>query len=92
MSEKERIERAALWHRGIVHSVPAPGRHHDVIMKMLTKYGLGPEAQQHQGFVTSDGRYVDRKEGWRIAAAAGQLLPRAPTDGQGGTLYSEDVW
>ena len=88
----ERIERAAIWHRGRVYSVPQPGRHHHVIRMMSEEHGLGPEAQRHQGFYTSSDRYVDRKEGWRIANEAGQLLPRAPTDHKGGTLYSEDVW
>ncbi len=88
----ERIEKAAIWHRGIVYTVPAPGRHHNVMLMMAEKYRLGPEAQRHQGFSTSLGRYVDRKQAWRIAQEADQLLERAPTDGRGGTLYSEDVW
>lgn len=90
--DEERVERAAIWHRGVCYSVPAPGRHHDVIMMMHEKYGLGPEAQRHQGFRTSAERFVDRKLGWQIAEKAGQLLDRAPTDHKGGTLYSEDVW
>jgi hypothetical protein len=45
-----------------------------------------------QGFALDDGRFVDRAEAWTIAKDAGQLLSRAPTDGRGGILYSEDVW
>lgn len=84
----ERIERAAIWHRGICYSVPQPGRHHDVIRMMSETHGLGVEAQRHQGFRTSCERFVDRKEGARIAIAAGQVPAlRWPPD-----LYSEDLW
>lgn len=50
-----------------------------------------PEASAdlEQGFVTSRGRFVDRIEGKKIAAAAGQLLERASTSSK---LFSEDVW
>ena len=50
------------------------------------------EAQFHgrnQGFLTSKGRYVDRKEAWRIAFAAGQVEPR---EGEGPILTSEDLY
>lgn len=50
------------------------------------------EAQLHgrnQGFLTSKGRYVDRKEAWRIAFAAGQVSPR---EGEGPILTSEDLY
>lgn len=41
-----------------------------------------------QGFVTQDGRFVDRREAKRIAYRAGQLIREThPTD-----LFSEDVW
>ncbi len=67
---------------------PKPARHHHILHQIF-----GARAQDKgQGFVTSTGRYVDRAEAWLIAAAAGQLLPHAPTDGRGGRLYSEDVW
>lgn len=44
---------------------------------------------RNQGFVTSKGRYVDRKEGWQIALAAGQVEARA---GEGPILVSEDLY
>lgn len=40
-----------------------------------------------QGFVTSRGRYVNREEGARIAAAAGQIKNKKQT-----VLCSEDIW
>lgn len=43
----------------------------------------------NQGFLTSNGRYVDRAEAWQIADTAGQILPRAR---HRGTLFSEDIY
>lgn len=76
-------------------AAPKPARHHHVLHQLtLLKLREPPETRldQGQGFVTSTGRYVDREEAWWIAQRADQLLPCAPTDGNGGTLYSEDVW
>lgn len=41
----------------------------------------------HQGFLTNKGRYVDRKEGARIAILAEQI-----EDVNKETLYSEDLY
>jgi hypothetical protein len=91
----ERIERAAIWHRGRVYSVARPGRHHDVIRSMADA-GFGPEAMSHQGFVTDAGRFVDRREAMQIAVAADQLIPLeqdgVPMKRTSPVLYSEDVW
>jgi hypothetical protein len=43
--------------------------------------------------MTSSGRFVTRTEAYRIALAAGQILPMSLRAGcTPGTLYSEDVW
>lgn len=78
--------------RPIFAAAPAPARHHHVLHQLTILKEKGDRIDKGQGFVTDTGRYVDRQEGWKIAEAAGQLLERAPTDGRGGTLYSEDVW
>lgn len=84
----ETIVCVAIRHAGQVYSVPRPGRHHHVIRKMAGT-GLGPEAMHDQGFLTSSGRYVDRKEALRIAAAVGQIKVKTrPAD----RLFSEDLW
>ena len=84
----ETIEAAAISHDGIVYSVPRPGRHHNVCHVMMAQ-GLPPETMRLQGFVTSTGRFVDRREAAIIARDAGQLLRKTnPTD----LLFSEDVW
>lgn len=85
----ERITAAAIKHpSGTVYSVPAPGRHHNVIALMV-KERTGQVMQSAQGFITSTGRFVDRVEARAIATQAGQLLDR---DGGLPQLYSEDVW
>ena len=42
-----------------------------------------------QGFLTSKGRFVNRKEAWKIALAAGQITEE---DGYKQQLFSEDLY
>jgi hypothetical protein len=86
----ETIERAAVFYNGTIYSVPRPGRHHTVIREMAAQ-GLPDEAWQlaNQGFETSTGRFVGRREAVGIARAAGQII-REPTPPD--MLTSEDVW
>jgi hypothetical protein len=89
MSEKpEMIMRAAIQWKGRVYHYPIPARHHNVISRMA-KIGFGPEAMHDQGFLTSEGRFVDRVEGLTIAKAAEQIQQK---HGNVNELYSEDIW
>lgn len=45
---------------------------------------------RNQGFLTSTGRYVDRREAWRIAEAAKQVEPAETAER--GILTSEDLY
>lgn len=46
-----------------------------------------------QGFITSKGRFVGRKEAWRIAVDQKQIVRRVGgDDSDGGTLYSENLY
>ncbi|WP_062120289.1 hypothetical protein [Aureimonas sp. AU40] len=93
-NQAETIVRAANMHHGVIYDVPQPGRHGNVI-RMISDLGLCSPSDpvvDEGGFLTSTGRYVDRREAWQIAEKVGQLLERAPTDKRGGFLYSEDVW
>lgn len=87
--KREKLVRAALLYKGKIWSVPAPGRHHNVI-QLMAGAGLGPEAQRDQGFLTDIGRFVDRREGLCIAEAANQIIRR--TGNADDKLYSEDLW
>ncbi|RUV69696.1 MAG: hypothetical protein EOR26_05215 [Mesorhizobium sp.] len=83
----ERIVAVAVRFKGLTVTLPAPARHGDVLHPLhdFTGCVLGGE---DQGFLTSTGRFVDRKHAVDIARAAGQIeTPRWPPD-----LYSEDLW
>jgi len=73
---------------GEVHSVDRPGRHHDVITKMILD-GYSRPIRGEQGFLLNTDQFVRRVPAKNIAREAGQLLPRAKTLRE---LYSEDVW
>lgn len=81
---------AAVQYGDVVVMTPRPGRHHHVINAMFAIAGdVAVGAETEQGFLTSDGRFVDRKEGFRIAEEAGQIVTKhGPED----TLFSEDMW
>lgn len=64
-------------------------RHGDGMMAARhRKWPLSAENQQ--GFITSTGRYIDRKEGLAIQVASG--IPSADKDGYRYMLFSEDLY
>lgn len=71
-------------------TAPPPARH-GTLMHPLSDYTESRIGPDDQGFLTSTGRFVGRKEAHAIAVAAGQPMidhgSRIP-----GTLYSEDLW
>lgn len=75
---------------GLIHSLPAPKRHHHVLQSdWFIECG-----ESVQGFLTDSGHFVDRTLGMVIAREAGQLI-RDETDPkkyQGPLLFSEDLW
>jgi len=84
------IVAAAIRWQGEVYSVPSPGRHNHVFALMLTKHPnqVGPFLNDEQGFVTSCGSFVSRKQAAHMALSTGQIkkLKWPPN------LYSEDLW
>lgn len=86
MSE-ERIIAVAISAFGVIASLPAPARHGDVLNK-LHDFNSLPLPPDTQGFLTSAGRYVNRRDAAKIALEAGQVATlEAPPQ-----LYSEDLW
>lgn len=78
---------------GQVFGLPAPARHGDIIRWIVeNEYAKTVPPSWRQGFIDDRLGFVGRIDAWVIAEASQQLLDRAPTDGRGGTLYSEDVW
>lgn len=69
-----RVVAAAICVRGKTYSVPAPGRHHDVIRHMREN-GVteNQNADWEEGFLLSDGRFARRKAAGYIATRAGQV-------------------
>lgn len=89
------IVAAALRVGDLVLSLPRPARHHHIFHSADTA-GLS-RCHFNQGFLTSDGRFVEREEARRIAEAANQLIACQGADGvpfvrQHPELFSEDVW
>lgn len=87
--------RAQMW-RGrrsypdrLIVSAPPPARHSTLMHPMHPHFGSAPDADQ--GFLTSTGRYVGRKEALQIARAAGQPLIDHPGR-HPSRLFSEDLW
>lgn len=74
-------------------SVASPGHHAECIFFANKYYGRPistiPNTKQSQGFITNLGRYIDRKEGFKIATAANQINKK---HGNPTKLFSEDMW
>lgn len=94
---QERIDRVAIRMGDTTYAKDRPARHITLIHWLLDRERLGPQEADEwitmpaheQGFLTSTGRFVDRREALQIATDAGQMLaPPSPT----GELFSEDVW
>lgn len=84
----ERIVAAAIMQAGRLYALPAPARHADIISTIYAE--TGRPVTGDQGFVTDAGRFVGRKQAWRIANAAGQEI--APIACAQGILFSEHLW
>ena len=85
------IVAAAIWKKGLIYSVPKPGRHHTIIhaaprmeLGVITSYLIDGE----QGFLTDTGTFLDRQASETHARQCGQL--NKPLIGS--VLTSEDLW
>lgn len=88
MSEPLRIVAVAVRWEGLTLTAPPPARHHDLMRALQgRKPMVSPE---NQGFLTSDGQFVDRVVGLAVARAANQITHRPA--GELPDLYSEDLW
>lgn len=73
----------------LVISMAMPYRHSHIIQRMFLRFGIENVQPDDQGFVTDDGKFVDRKEAKRIAIAANQVrIDRTLHD----ELFSENLW
>ena len=66
-----------------------PYSRHNYIIRDLIELGADPPIKQDvQGFITSTGRFVNRKEAYKLAIAANQIEKSITNN----ILTSEDVW
>lgn len=84
----ERIVAAAVMQSGLVVTSPPPARHHSIMHPLFDLTGKTVSADD-QGFITSAGRFVGRKEALRIADRQMQIIEKT---GNQFELYSEDLW
>lgn len=89
IEKRERIVAAAIQH-GATISSPPPARHDTILKAMDLIMGMNFDIGSHeQGFLTSEGRFVNRAEAYAIAWRAKQITE--VTRGYP-LLYSEDLW
>lgn len=88
----EKIAAAAIKDgKGVVHQLPPPNRHGDVMGMMVSRRDwTDDESKQIQGFVTDSGRFVTREEALVIAREAGQIIRRCGGDHY--MLSTEGLW
>lgn len=87
-----RITHVAIRFEGTVYSLPAPARHHDVIRDIVDKTGARyvDARDEDQGFIDSEGRFLDRHRALMIALRAKQVIDESKVRCR--MLTSEDVW
>lgn len=79
------------YHHNDIHLIELGFRHHDIFIRFQGEVSRNSD---DQGFYTSYGRFVDRKEAYKIAFEAGQItkkFDRLPT-AQEPELFSEDLY
>lgn len=66
-------------------------RHYDIFARFKDEISKSP---YDQGFYTSRGRFVDRREGMKIAYEAGQVNEKTAikSNGEFAILFSEDLY
>lgn len=92
MFERKKITHVAIRFNGVIYSLPAPNRHHNVISHIVeTTNALAVDAyDEDEGFLDEDGRYLNRKQALVNAMEHDQV--KDVNNIRCGQLFSEDVW
>nr|DAI14791.1 MAG TPA: hypothetical protein [Bacteriophage sp.] len=77
------------YHKNDIHKVELGYRHHDILIRFRGEVSAN---LFDQGFYTSLGRFVDRKEAYKIAYDAGQLKNPEYSEDYEYRLFSEDLY
>lgn len=88
-----KITHVAVKAKDVVHSLPAPNRHHDVLRTMKEDANRD-HGNEVQGFVDEAGRFLNRREAYELAVSTGQIdrSRHPPNSYDGDELFSEDLW
>lgn len=88
---RSKITHVAIRFQGQVYSLPAPNRHHDVIMHIVESLGVSyvDAPQDDQGFLDEDERFLNRKQALVSAKIHNQLIRKTSPNY---LLFSEDLW
>lgn len=88
MNASSPVKQAAILDdEDIIHTLPRPARHCD-ILRFMHKKGTKGSFLDGQGFILNDDTFVHRSVAAKIALRLGQVKAlAAPPD-----LYSEDLW
>ena len=81
---------AAIKHGSLIHILPKPARHHDIIREMVLN-GYDKPITGEQGFINDDGEFLDRKQALKEAEWSMQVNSDTKV-GNKNHLFSEDVW
>ena len=87
----EIIVAAAIQYEGITISLPRPSRHGQVL-HCAEQFLKNRVHETCQGFITSEGRFVNRVQAKQLAHMAGQEQMRPERERHGRDLFSEDLW
>lgn len=81
---------SAIRENGLIHVLPRPKRHHDIIHAMVTN-GYKKPIQGEQGFIDHRGHYLGRESALQEALLCDQLKMENKCGNQK-ELFSEDLW
>lgn len=84
------ITHVAIRFRGIIYSLPAPNRHHNVIRLIVDSTGASSIDGEEQGFLDATGRFLSRRQALVSAKLHNQI--KDPSNIRAGRLFSEDLW
>ena len=83
-----RIFQAAIKFEDVIYTLKKPNRHEDIIKHMADDLGMKTPITGEQGFLDSNGNFINREDALVLARSTGQLLKEYHPK----YLFSEDVW
>ena len=88
-----RITHVAVKTDSFIWTLPEPYRHYHILHDMSKAEVLRNYGTEEQGFVTQQGKFLNRRAAMALAQDNGQLKRDPdPKHYQGDELFSEDLW